>query len=354
MVDARRATVLPLGTEHLATVGDLVAEQTGRRVRAAGLAEPDQSSLMAAAGRWLAPYVGDGPGFARVALDGDRAIAVLGGLPTRLTPQDAGYTYMAPRHVLCPLSGWAARDETSAVVVLPQLLAAVRDEALAQGLERVDVQVLDADWFTGGVWRAAGLRPDTTMAFRPLADADADADRGGRAERWRVRPAGEGDLTAMASLAMEEVLFHARHTGSGTAVDQDPATVRANVAGMLDHDAPPDVERAFVVEDSGGDVVGITTAHVLTAATGSLGSLVLPPRYGYLGLTDVADRVRGRGAGGALLRHALAWLRAQPDPPPVVGLHYVVDNVLSAPFWSDRGFAPALTLLTTAPRHRER
>ncbi|SJM50003.1 hypothetical protein CZ771_03765 [Actinomycetales bacterium JB111] len=373
--------ITPLTADLLPAAAEVVAAQTARRIAAAG-SSPDGVDLTALAEHWLRSYVTDEDRFAFVALDGGTVVACLGALTVQLTPDDEGYTYMAPRHVLCPLGGWAARTPHDAVAHLPALIAAVRSRASDEGIDRINLQTLDADWHSGGVWRSAGLRPDTAFALRPLA-APAPSTRP-LGEPVTIRAAEPGDADALTALALEEFDFHARHTGSGTATDQSPSTARRIVDGWLAQDDPaadaptepdsaadaptePDSttdtaetttdttgdhlrERALIAT-AGGDVVGVTTVQVLTAPAESLGAFVLPARYGYVGLTGVAESARGLGVGTALAAAALESFRALPDPPETVGLHYVVDNALSAPFWSARGYAPALTLLTSAPRH---
>jgi GNAT superfamily N-acetyltransferase len=391
--------IAPLTADLLPAAAEVVAAQTARRIAAAGSSR-GVVDLDALAERWLRSYVEDEDRFAFVALDGGTVAACLGALTVRLTPDDEGYTYMAPRHALCPLGGWAARTPHDAAAHLPALLDAVRSRASDEGIDRINLQTLDPDWHSGGVWRSSGLRPDTAFALRPLAaptpsthslgvssdatsrDASATGSPAGGAAPLggpvTIRPAEASDADALTALALEEFDFHARHTGSGAATDQSPRTARRIVDGWFAQGDPtadtaagtraepgpttdaitdtPDTagdhrrERALVAT-AGGDVVGVTTVQVLTAPANSLGALVLPARYGYVGLTVVAEAARGLGVGTALAAAALESLRAVPEPPETVGLHYVVDNDLSAPFWSARGFAPALTLLTSAPRH---
>lgn len=111
-----------------------------------------------------------------------------------------------------------------------------------------------------------------------------------------------------------------------------------------------EAESALVAVGPARQVAGVTTTQVISLQADVVGTVTpsLPARYGYIGMTCVDEGHRGLGIGGLLLQGALDRLRALPEPPRVVGLHYVADNALAAPFWSSRGFAAALTLLTTA------
>ncbi|TDE88779.1 GNAT family N-acetyltransferase [Occultella glacieicola] len=336
---------LPLSPGHLEATIDLAA--TALRLRAS-LAGPGSSPPRDPAGiarAALDPHLTDGDRFAYIALDdGGTVTALLAGAIARLSPRDEAYTYMAPRHAHVPLSTWCAHDPRSAVESLPPLLAAAREHLDAASIGRLNIQVLDGDWWSAGLWRSLGFRPDTVFALRPL-DAPIHAPATGP----RVRAATASDLGAVVPLCLEEHAFHAANTGSGVAPDQDRRTVERIAGNWLDHGAGEDRERAFVAVDEWDHPVGVTTAQVLTAPAGSSSAALLPARYAYLGLTSVTASARGTGAGTALMAHALEWARHLPDPPDAVGLHYVADNALSAPFWQRRGFAPALTLFTDAP-----
>ncbi|MBZ2198307.1 GNAT family N-acetyltransferase [Occultella gossypii] len=334
----------PLTPAHLDAVVDLAVAALRDRTRLAGPGSTPPSDPAHIARTSLEPYLDGDDRFAHVALDDDGQVqALLAGIVTRLGPQDAEYTYLAPRHALAPLSAWCARDPRSAVDALPVLLDAARASLDAASIPRLNVQVLDGDWWSVGLWRSLDLRPDTSFALRPLA-----APMHAPVTAPRVRAALPSDLDAVVRLCLDEYSYHARHTGSGLAADQDAGTAARIASAWFDHGTGEDRERAFVAVDGDDRPVGVTTAHVLTAPGGSSSAALLPSRYAYIGLTSVAASARGTGAGTALTAHALGWARSLPDPPDAVGLHYVADNVLAAPFWQRRGFAPALTLLTDA------
>lgn len=337
-------SVADLSPQTLDAACDLLVAATTRRARLTGrCGEGEDAGLRTAARTLLASALDHEDRFALVATDARGVAGVTLGLVSRLTPQDQGYNYLPPRHTLIPQSGWAPRPGQEAQV-LPDLWSATRARSQDLGLDRVTVQVLDADWTAISCWQALGLRPDTIFALRTTA-----AVRPERRPPLSLRPARLGDLDALVDLSLEEQMYHAHHTGSGMAVDQSRDTVTALCRDWLDHDAEEGVERAFVAETSDGAVVGVTTVHTMSLPSAGLGVRVLPRRYGYIGLTSVTEGWRGRGVGGSLADRALAWVQALPDPPAQTGLHYVVDNVTSASFWAARGYASVLTHLTDAP-----
>lgn len=309
--------------------------RAARAVVEPALHDADRFCLVA-----LARSAGTGPG------DGGRdPVGVLTGLVTRLTPEDAGYTYLPPRHTLVPLSGWATREGYDPGV-LRALWEQARSHSTGLGLDRLTVQVLDADRPAVGHWRTLGLRPDTAFACRPTTAPGPITST-----PLTIRPARTADLEAVVDLALEEQVYHALHTGSGMAADQRRDTVTAVCTDWLDPDAPEETERAFVAEAPDGTVVGVTTVHTLSVPDTVLSAHLLPRRHGYIGLTSVTASWRGHGVGTALAGRALDWVRALPDPPDFTGLHYVTDNVTSAPFWRGLGFASIITHLTDAPPH---
>ncbi len=111
---------------------------------------------------------------------------------------------------------------------------------------------------------------------------------------WRVRPATEADLDAMVGLLRE--LF---------AVEEDfafdPARQRRGLAQLI---GAPTEQRAVLVADAGGEVVGMATVQVVVStAEGGAAGLV----------EDVVVRSdwRGRGIGRGLLQALEEWARAR-------------------------------------------
>lgn len=99
-----------------------------------------------------------------LATDGTEAVGVITGIITRLTPQDEAHTYLPPRHLLLPLSGWAVGDDVPRT--LPALAGAAQALAREEGLDRCTVQVLPGDTEALSVWSALGWRADTHLARR--------------------------------------------------------------------------------------------------------------------------------------------------------------------------------------------
>lgn len=333
----------------LEPVIDLLTEQTVRRALARGRTlDPDDPGVHAAARAVVEPALDpSSTHFCLVDVDPAGVAGVVTGLVSRLTPDDVGYTYLPPRHTLAPVTGWAVRADLGPDV-LTRLVHVAAGRSRALGLDRLSFQVLDGDVDAVSAARVAGLRPDTVFALRPLALAPGRRP----SPEIRVRPAEAADLPALVDLSLEEQTYHARHTGSGMAHDQDRATVTRVCRGWLEHGSDPLTERAVVAAQADdGPVVGVTTMAVLETPATALSSFLLPRRYGYIGLTSVARGQRGRGVGTALAEAALAWMGGTPDPPQYVGLHYVADNVLSAGFWPALGWVGVTTILTDAAPH---
>lgn len=225
--------VTDLTEEAVAATSELLVASTVRRAGLTGIGVAGTDPALAEATRALLTSALDSDErFALVASDEDGIAGVALGLISRLTPEDAGYTYLPPRHTFVPASAWATREGAQARV-LPALWEAIRRRSQELGLDRVSVQVLDADWAAVSTWSALGLRADTAFAFRatdaPVAERDPVVC---------VRPAHLGDLEALVELSLEEQIYHARHTGSGMALDQNRATVERLCRAWLDHGRP--------------------------------------------------------------------------------------------------------------------
>lgn len=141
--------------------------------------------------------------------------------------------------------------------------------------------------------RPSGLAPmrPASDAVRAVRDVAARAPAGASPDGITVRVATGSDIDVLADLALEERLCHATRTPTGVSPDQ-----------------PRETGRRFAEE------------AVATSADNS--------------------RHRGAGTGRALVDAALrSFAEERADS---VSLHYVVDNRLSARFWTRLGFRPHL------------
>lgn len=192
-------TIHLLDPARLDGAAEVLALTAERRIRAAGSIPPPSEELRRLATGRLTSALEDPRRRTFLAVDaGGTAQAVLGGIFTHLRPEDVEYTYMAPDHVLCPVGAWSARDDDAAAQHLPGLLAALRTAAAEDGIDRVNVQVLDAEWWSVAVWTAVGLRPDAVYGLRPLQASMASRVAG---DGVSLRPAEPRDLDALVRLS---------------------------------------------------------------------------------------------------------------------------------------------------------
>ncbi len=292
----------------------------------------------------LSAYLADGEKAAWVALHAGRVRAVLAASFDHIGPEDPRSTYMPPTLASAPATTCCAATAADAVAAFPMLLGQVTAEARRREIDRVSVQVSSGDWAAGAVWRSLGLVPDVMMAAAPVVSVVTKVPSRPGPARVVVRTATPGDVEALTDLALEEHAFHALRTATGTRPDQRRETSRAIAQEAVTR--PGQAARQLVAceTDAAGPVVGCLDVEVLSTPPDSSARFTFPARYGYVGLTAVTERSRGRGVGAALVQEALLWLdEAQID---VAVLHHVIDNPLSLQFWSARGFAPVTELLT--------
>jgi ribosomal protein S18 acetylase RimI-like enzyme len=271
--------------------------------------------------------------------------AVLAGYFYLLKPEDSVYSFMPPRYFLAPFPGCQAVSDTAAVEAFPLLFEAVREACRARQIERIQLTVGVHNWVQGAIWRRLGFVPDSVMAGQPIGGWRASGRK--IPDGLSLRDATTNDLDALTDLALEEHIYHARHTDSGVSPDQLRATAYRIAEESLQR--APETGQQLLAEYL---APGTTTPQ----AAGSLNSsfielddsrvsrLWLPPRYGYIGLTSVSETVRGQGVGRVLTETAMSWF-GERDAQTVF-LHYVSSNALSVPFWSKMGFAPYLEVLS--------
>jgi ribosomal protein S18 acetylase RimI-like enzyme len=128
--------------------------------------------------------------------------------------------------------------------------------------------------------------------------------RVGRAA-WRVRPAGDGDLDAVAQLWHEADTLHAR-ISPGFFRRPDRERGRQRVHETLRDAQEGDHETILVAVDS-SDMVG-GACHLQIYDTPA-GHAMVPERRGHIETLIVAPARRRRGCGRALMAAATAWAR---------------------------------------------
>jgi GNAT superfamily N-acetyltransferase len=272
----------------------------------------------------------EGDRAAWVLVDGTHIRGFVGATFVELAPDDWRYTFMPPRFASIAATG--CHLESPAMV--NTAFDAVCPLAADRGAPRLLVAAPPGADAARAAWRGCGLRPDVVMAVRevttgPLAGAAPDG--------IAVRTAAVSDIEALTDLALEEHLYHATHTATGVSPDQPRETSRRIAEQAVA--ASADSSRQLVAEHAAsGAVVGSLAASVHVLGDDQLSRFLLPPRYGYIGLTSVTATHRGAGTGRALVDAALRWFAEERVDS--VFLHYVVDNPLSARFWARLGFRP--------------
>jgi hypothetical protein len=123
-----------------------------------------------------------------------------------------------------------------------------------------------------------------------------------------VRPALVDDVEILTELALEEHLYHAHHTTSGTSADQPRRTSRRiaseAVAAAADGRTCQLVAERSAPRSEGGAVVGSIIGTIERLGDDEITRYVLPARYGYIGLTSVTARSPRRRRGARARRRA--------------------------------------------------
>lgn len=150
-----------------------------------------------------------------------------------------------------------------------------------------------------------------------------------------VREFHPDDAAAVARALVDSSIHHTELEPERYAVlDAESLAARYRAGRQHPSGVPPD-ERASLVAEVDGVVVGILDVHVATPEGGHR-----PYRYGFVAELAVAAPARGRGAGAALLRAAEDWARARDCAYTV--LDYNARNELAGRFYRERmGYRPA-------------
>jgi ribosomal protein S18 acetylase RimI-like enzyme len=129
----------------------------------------------------------------------------------------------------------------------------------------------------------------------------------GSAERWRVRPAGQGDLDVVAALWHEADCLHAE-LSPGFFRRPDVERGRQRAGDSLRDAGESEHEAILVAVDDTGEVGG--ACHVQIYDTPA-GHTMVQERRGHVETLVVARERRRRGCGRALMAAATDWSRAR-------------------------------------------
>lgn len=151
----------------------------------------------------------------------------------------------------------------------------------------------------------------------------------------KVRDFHPDDAAAVARALVDSSIHHADLEPERYEI-LDPGRLAARyLAGQQHPRGVPVDERASLVAEVDGVVVGILDVHVATPVGAHR-----PDRYGFVAELAVAAPARGRGAGAALLRAAEEWARAHDCAYTV--LDYNARNERADRFYRQRmGYRPA-------------
>ncbi|MBI2781143.1 MAG: GNAT family N-acetyltransferase [Chloroflexi bacterium] len=150
------------------------------------------------------------------------------------------------------------------------------------------------------------------------------------------RPTRE-DLPALAELE----LVLPRHSPLSPVFSPVPIQPVEEIQAQLDADFD-DPKYTFFVAEHEGRVIGSAIACDLTIS-GSNGSLIRPPKAGFLGYAAVLPDGRGVGAGRALGETVLAW--ARDAGYPVIATDWRSTNLEADRSWRGVGFRPTFRRL---------
>jgi GNAT superfamily N-acetyltransferase len=187
-------------------------------------------------------------------------------------------------------------------------------------------------------------RARAPAGLRDGAQAGADLALTGSSTVWSGGTGGwAGRRGAVDDLALEEHRYHAEHTSAGVSLDQPRETSRRLAADSVT--APTDTNHQLVAEDSSGKVVGSIVGTIYQLADDQIQRYLLPPRYGYVGLTVVTEAARGTGVGRPLIDATMGWFAGRGVQTAF--LHYIPDNPLSSRFWPRAGFQPHIEIYSS-------
>lgn len=125
--------------------------------------------------------------------------------------------------------------------------------------------------------------------------------------RWSVRPAGEGDVEALARLWHEADELHAR-LSPGFFRRADAERGRQRAAEALRDIDEGGHEAIFVAGDASGEIRGACHLQIYDTPAGHT---LVPERRGHVETLIVARQFRRAGCGRALMQAATEWARAR-------------------------------------------
>jgi GNAT superfamily N-acetyltransferase len=150
-----------------------------------------------------------------------------------------------------------------------------------------------------------------------------------------IRPFASDDALAVAAALVDSSIHHtALEPERYEPLDADVVAQVYRAGRQHPGDKPPD-ERATLVAELNGEVVGVLDVHVVYP-----GGSHRKDRYGYIAEVAVRAPLRRRGVGAALLRAAEEWARRAGCAWTV--LDYNARNIDAGRFYAERmGYRPA-------------
>jgi GNAT superfamily N-acetyltransferase len=316
----------PFDSEHLDAAAELLAARhRADRTRAPELperfenAEAAREALRAV---WKQPRA-EGA----AALRAGRLCGYLIGSVVLPAPGTQLARYVRPRSVVIEYAGHAVESEDCRELYRA-LSAALARRWLAQGCFSHYICLPVADRTAVEGWFSLGFGQESVYGLREIGATD-DASTPGRLE---IRRAGLSDL---------ETVVRLRASLDRSEVD---APIWRPYLPERDAERPADVARALAdpasdcwLASAAGRAVGL-----MLFEPGREG-LDWPERCIHLDQAYVEVEARGRGVGGALLRHGLARARQSGYDRCIVD--WLAPNLLGSRFWLGSGFQPITTYL---------
>lgn len=259
-----------------------------------------------------------------VAIEGDRVAGFLLGSMV-LPPPDAFWAgILAPRSVEVPYAGYAAAGEEPEEIYR-EMYAALASVWVRAGCFAHFIEVHAADRIALDAWSTLGFGQYLTLAARGTEPVPDDTESG---SSLAVRQVGGEEIDGIMKLAVGLWQHHAAPPVFVPFLPEATPPLRAYQLELLSDSA-----NAFWLAYEDGQPVAMQTFHQQTHA-----EMARPERGIYLFEGFSEPRIRGSGAGTALLRRSMDWARSAGHASCT--LHYFSANISGARFWRRSGFRP--------------
>jgi GNAT superfamily N-acetyltransferase len=315
--------IAPFADEHLDGAARLLAERAVADRRRAPMLPPRYQSLDAAAGL-IAQERGHDDTGAVVALSGGTVAGFMLGRPSLPPPTAMWSSFVRPRSVSIPYSGFAATGE-DAVELYRRMYAALAADWVAAGLFCHYVEPPAGDAVAQDAFFSVGFGQDIALAVRDTAPLA----RGTRAaEGLEFRMATEAEFDHVMRLADGLARYHATSPMFLPYPRETWADARRHQQQLLS-----DPTNAHWLAYRDGVPLAMHTFELPNFA-----EAVRPERSIYLFQGFTVGDGRGGGVGAALLERTMAW--ARESGYDWCTLHFLTANLLGARFWQRHGFRP--------------